>query len=285
MFHKTVSLAKKVSALIIIAAILNSGTSFATASRQQQRENVRDRIDAMRARQDELTQQKAEKKETKSQTTVSVKAPATGAVTVQETAPPKEPVAEKAEELAVESTANADEINARSVNNISRRNPPARSEPTVEPQPTPTTPPAAAPPPPVVAPPPAANSQAEVLGTVASAVFAGVNAERKKAGVAELSLAQDAVSMAISHSQEMAAAGELLNHADLKSRLQQFIKSYISAAENEAYNTVGTAAKAVSQWMNSASHRDSMLNAKYTKGGVGVVSKDGKYYYTLILYT
>ena len=54
--------------------------------------------------------------------------------------------------------------------------------------------------------------------------------------------------------------------------------SYSSLAENLAGNSSNTGA--VNAWMNSSGHKTNMLNAKYKKTGIGVVTspKYGKIY-------
>jgi uncharacterized protein YkwD len=51
---------------------------------------------------------------------------------------------------------------------------------------------------------------------------------------------------------------------------------YTTAGENIAYNTYD-AVELFNQWWNSTGHRANMMNASYTKVGIGVIQGDGKY--------
>lgn len=51
---------------------------------------------------------------------------------------------------------------------------------------------------------------------------------------------------------------------------------YNATAENIAYNT-SDPVELFNQWWNSAGHRENMMNASYTKVGIGVVYGNGKY--------
>jgi len=52
--------------------------------------------------------------------------------------------------------------------------------------------------------------------------------------------------------------------------------NYSATAENIAYNTYD-AVELFNQWWNSAGHKANMMNASYTKVGIGVLNGDGKY--------
>ena len=60
--------------------------------------------------------------------------------------------------------------------------------------------------------------------------------------------------------------------------MQKYGISYTSLAENLAGNSSDSAA--VTAWMNSSGHKTNMLNEKYKKTGIGVVTspKYGKIY-------
>jgi len=51
---------------------------------------------------------------------------------------------------------------------------------------------------------------------------------------------------------------------------------YTATGENIAYNTYN-AVELFNQWWNSSGHRANMMNASYTKVGVGVINGNGKY--------
>lgn len=55
--------------------------------------------------------------------------------------------------------------------------------------------------------------------------------------------------------------------------------SYIAVGENLLYGTSGfTAAQMVSAWMNSEGHRANILNADFTRAGIGIYYANGYIY-------
>ncbi len=143
-----------------------------------------------------------------------------------------------------------------------------------------TTPPKASP---SVPPTTASTSSAFKGAALAAQVLIAINRARAQNDVGRLDNNANASRMAESHSDAMAAAGQLLDHAQFSARLTQFGLTWTAAAENEAYNQIGTADSVVSQWLNSPVHRLNMLNPIYDQAGVGVTLRDEKYYFTLDL--
>ena len=58
--------------------------------------------------------------------------------------------------------------------------------------------------------------------------------------------------------------------------LQTLGYTYTTAGENIAYNT-SDAVELFTQWWNSPGHRANMMNASYTKVGIGVIQGNGKF--------
>ena len=58
--------------------------------------------------------------------------------------------------------------------------------------------------------------------------------------------------------------------------LQTIGYKYTTTGENIAYNTYD-AVELFNQWWNSPGHRANMMNASYTKVGIGVIYGNGKY--------
>lgn len=58
--------------------------------------------------------------------------------------------------------------------------------------------------------------------------------------------------------------------------LQTIGYKYTTSGENIAYNTYD-AVELFNQWWNSPGHRANMMNASYTKVGIGVIQGNGKY--------
>ena len=58
--------------------------------------------------------------------------------------------------------------------------------------------------------------------------------------------------------------------------LQAVGYTYTTAGENIAYNTYD-AVELFNQWWNSPGHRANMMNASYTKVGIGVIQGNGKF--------
>ena len=109
------------------------------------------------------------------------------------------------------------------------------------------------------------------------------NIERRKAGVAELSAADELTDAAF------ARAGELVTLFSHKrpdgsscfTVYAEFDVSYRAAAENIAAGQL-TPEEAMNSWMNSTGHKANILNEKYSRLGVGVAAgEDGTLYWCM----
>lgn len=107
-----------------------------------------------------------------------------------------------------------------------------------------------------------------------------VNAERAKYGLLPLSWDSKLAEVARAHSQDMAKRGFFShNNPDGKTpfdRIKAAGINYRSAGENIAAGQK-TPEEVVKAWMNSSGHRANILNANYTKLGVGYLSGSGTY--------
>ena len=107
-----------------------------------------------------------------------------------------------------------------------------------------------------------------------------VNNERAKNGLSALEWSSELAVVARAHSQDMLERG-FFSHTNPDGqspfdRMRAAGISYRTAGENIAAGQ-RTPAEVVEAWMNSEGHRANILNASYTKLGVGYVSGNGAY--------
>ena len=115
------------------------------------------------------------------------------------------------------------------------------------------------------------------LHDVAQQVLALVNEERRKVGVAPLTLSAELQSAAAIRAEEIT---QKFSHTRPDGTNFQTIlpnSRYYIAGENIAAGN-STAAKVVQQWMNSPGHRANILRSDYTELGVGYVHKENSQY-------
>lgn len=115
------------------------------------------------------------------------------------------------------------------------------------------------------------------LHDVAQQVLALVNEERRKVGVAPLTLSAELQSAAAIRAEEIT---QKFSHTRPDGTNFQTIlpnSRYYIAGENIAAGN-STAAKVVQQWMNSPGHRANILRSEYTELGVGYVYKENSEY-------
>jgi len=144
--------------------------------------------------------------------------------------------------------------------------------PTVAPTAKPTTAPTVAP----TAKPTTAPTTAPIDATaVQKEVLALVNEQRAAAGVAALVLDTKLSEVATAKAQDM-YDNNYFSHTSPTygspfDMLKTFGVSYRTAGENIAYGQ-RSAQQVMTDWMNSSGHRANILNASYTKLGVGYVN-------------
>jgi uncharacterized protein YkwD len=138
-------------------------------------------------------------------------------------------------------------------------------------------PPATAPPPPPPPPSPAPEPAPDVQSRAdyEARVVAGVNAERTSRGLPALRADACAERHADPHAERMAASGRL-EHQDVGAVLAACGASAV--AENVGRGT-GSPEQMVQAWMDSSSHRATILDPHLTVLGTGVArAEDGRWY-------
>jgi len=117
-----------------------------------------------------------------------------------------------------------------------------------------------------------------------------MNVERVKYGVAALSVDPRLTDLSRAHSADM-LANNYFSHTDkggcsAQCRLQKAGYAYRSFGENiymesgRTLTPLQVATRIVDAWMQSAGHRQNMLNAQYTVSGVGIASVGTRLYAT-----
>jgi uncharacterized protein YkwD len=107
-----------------------------------------------------------------------------------------------------------------------------------------------------------------------------MNEKRSEAGIKPLTIDNVLVQVARYKSDDM-IQNNFFDHINPDGTkwtnwLQAVGYKYTSAGENIAYNT-SDAVELFNQWWNSPGHRANMMNASYTKVGIGVIYGNGKY--------
>jgi uncharacterized protein YkwD len=107
-----------------------------------------------------------------------------------------------------------------------------------------------------------------------------MNAKRTEAGLEPLTIDNTLVQVARYKSNNM-IQNNFFDHRNPDGTkwtnwLQTIGYKYTTTGENIAYNT-SDPVELFTQWWNSPGHRANMMNASYTKVGIGVVSGNGKY--------
>jgi uncharacterized protein YkwD len=107
-----------------------------------------------------------------------------------------------------------------------------------------------------------------------------MNQKRVEAGLKPLTLDNTLIEVARYKSDDM-IQNNFFDHTNPDGTkwtnwLQALGYNYTTAGENIAYNNYD-AVQLFTQWWNSPGHRANMMNASYTKVGIGVLSSNGKY--------
>jgi uncharacterized protein YkwD len=108
-----------------------------------------------------------------------------------------------------------------------------------------------------------------------------VNAERSRAGLPTLVLDDKASALARDWSRSMARSNSLRHNTNLASDITRRVRGgWTSYGENVGYNSSWQAVHR--GFMQSPGHRANILKRGYTRVGVGIVQRKGKYWVTLI---
>jgi len=125
-----------------------------------------------------------------------------------------------------------------------------------------------------------------IFSTPEMDLIALVNSERVAHGVAELAVDWEVSRLARYRVEEMVRL-EFFGHesrlyGEPDEMLVQFGVPFVTAGVNIATGQE-TAEEVVSAWLNSAAHRENLLNEEFTAVGVGLSYDEGLPYWTIIL--
>lgn len=140
-----------------------------------------------------------------------------------------------------------------------------------------TLPPVTAPPLPIVSQP--LPGPAATVPNAASHLLDLVNGERSQAGLRPLVSRDDLVTIALKHSQDMAAAGDIFHNDNFFTAAVKRLLNSAMRGENVAYN--GDVDNAHLGLMGSPGHRHNILDPRFSFVGIAVVhASDGRYFIT-----
>jgi uncharacterized protein YkwD len=130
------------------------------------------------------------------------------------------------------------------------------------------------------------------LDRIEQAALAGINAERRAAGLEPLACTPELCRLARTYSRDMVER-HYFAHADpdgrtVEARADGAGIAWRSVGENIARNRgfKDPADVAVREWMKSEGHRENILDARFLETGIGVwVAPDKTYYFTQIFLT
>jgi len=125
-----------------------------------------------------------------------------------------------------------------------------------------------------------ANYSINVLDSAEQKILELMNAKRTEAGLQPLTMDNTLVQVARYKSNNM-IQNNFFDHTNPDGTkwtnwLQAIGYKYTTTGENIAYNT-SDPVELFNQWWNSPGHRANMMNASYTKVGMGVIYGNGKY--------
>ena len=125
-----------------------------------------------------------------------------------------------------------------------------------------------------------ANYSINVQASAEQKILELMNAKRSEAGLNPLTMDNTLVQVARYKSNNM-IQNNFFDHTNPDGTkwtnwLQAIGYKYTTAGENIAYNT-SDPVELFNQWWNSPGHRANMMNASYTKVGMGVIYGNGKY--------
>ena len=125
-----------------------------------------------------------------------------------------------------------------------------------------------------------ANYSINVQAAAEQKILELMNQKRSEAGIKPLAIDNTLVQVARYKSNDM-IQNNFFDHANPDGTkwtnwLRTIGYKYTTSGENIAYNT-SDAVQLFDQWWNSPGHRANMMNASYTKVGIGVIYGNGKY--------
>lgn len=124
------------------------------------------------------------------------------------------------------------------------------------------------------------NYSINVQASAEQKILELMNAKRTGAGLKPLTIDNTLVQVARYKSNDM-IQNNFFSHTNPDGTkwtnwLQTIGYKYTTSGENIAYNTYDPV-ELFNQWWNSPGHRANMMNASYTKVGIGVIQGNGKY--------
>ena len=124
------------------------------------------------------------------------------------------------------------------------------------------------------------NYSINVQASAEQKILELMNAKRTEAGLKPLTVDNTLVQVARYKSNNM-IQNNFFSHTNPDGTkwtnwLQTIGYKYTTSGENIAYNT-SDPVELFNQWWNSPGHRANMMNASYTKVGIGVIHGNGKY--------
>lgn len=117
---------------------------------------------------------------------------------------------------------------------------------------------------------------APAIASAEGDLVAMVNRERTSRGLSRLAVASDLVAVARRHSARMAANGQISHNPAVSAET----KNWEAIGENVGSGR--TATRIHNAFMDSVTHRANIVRGRYTKIGIGVVSKGGVIYVTQV---
>ncbi|MGH9156210.1 MAG: CAP domain-containing protein [Acidimicrobiales bacterium] len=153
--------------------------------------------------------------------------------------------------------------------------------PVPAPTPTPVTTPTTSPPllAPLVAPLVTPSASPVSVPEAARQLLDLVNGERARAGLGQVTSRDDIVTIALEHSQRMAAAGNIFHNDNFFSTTVKNLLGSLTRGENVAQNT--SISDTHVRLMNSPGHRANILDGRFNTVGFAVVrTSNGQYWVT-----
>lgn len=128
-------------------------------------------------------------------------------------------------------------------------------------------------------PPPPSPAAPRSVPEAARRLLDMVNGERAKTGLPRLTSREDVVSIALAHSQRMAASGTIFHNDSYFTEAVQRLLNSKARGENVAQNS--SVDDTHTRLMNSPGHRANILDPRFTVAGFAVIqAADGRYYTT-----
>jgi uncharacterized protein YkwD len=119
------------------------------------------------------------------------------------------------------------------------------------------------------------------FSALAGSLIPLINNERRAVGAAELRMDKNLMKAAARRASELTKkySHQRPDGREWHTVMEEFGLDPVASAENIAYRRDDSALEMNKQFMNSPGHKKNMLNAEYTRAGVGVLRDGNKYYW------